>query len=66
MYHRSYHSNMHQLSTQQHISLEKHQEMIDSVLSRQQHSFQAESRQGVATIARLRSVFAAIIIIVAK
>ena len=66
MYQRNYHSDIHWLSTQQHVSLDKHQQMIDSALRWQEHLLQAKNKQETASITRLHPIFATLLHIFAR
>ena len=62
------HPDMHRLSTQQHVSLDKHRNMVNSALRWQQHSpaSQEANEQHPATVAHLRLAFATILNIFIK
>jgi len=58
MYQHNNHSAMTRLSPQQQVSLDKHQEMIDSALKWQQHSEVVESEPSPQLRTHVQRVFA--------
>ena len=61
MYPNNQHSDSYRLSTQQHVSLDKHQQMIDDALRWQQLDHADETQQQLSPIAMLRPIFATIL-----
>ena len=55
------HSDMHRLSTQQHVSLDKHQRMIDDALKWQRLSGAADKGQQPVAARRLQATWAALV-----
>lgn len=68
MFQQDYHSDMHKLSTQQHVSLNKYRNMINSAHRWQQHSHSSHKakKQPSAPISRFRVAFATILNIFSK
>jgi hypothetical protein len=54
-------SDMSHYSTQQLISLERHQQMIDSALWWHEHRYSAQAWQEPTPVAKLRFIFATIV-----
>lgn len=60
------HDDIHRLSTQQQVSLDKHQQMIDSALRWRQYDHEAEARPEPTSSAKLHAIFATILNIFVK
>jgi hypothetical protein len=61
MYSHNHPSQMHHLNTQQHVSLEKHQQMIASNLRWQAYAQSAEPHPKFQVGVKLRTVFATLL-----
>jgi len=57
----NHNSNFHQLNTQQHVSLDKHRQMINNAARWQSHSEIKDTEPKTTPIAQLRPVFATIL-----
>jgi hypothetical protein len=62
----NHHSDFHRLSPEQQVSLDKHQQMINSALMWQKHDRLAKARQEPRSMASLRSLIATVLNIFTK
>ena len=66
MYQHNYNPDMHRLSTAQHVSLDKHQNMVNRALEWQKHSRLVEIKNQPTSMTHLRLAFATLLNIFTK
>jgi len=66
MYQHNQHSDMYRMTTNQHVSLDKHQQMMNNARLWQQHSQPEKSKPEPALIATLRPIFVTLLTILIK